>query len=228
MKIDWNEILIGDLDFSFTIEIVIRTLVMFSMVLLILRMSGKKGVRQLSLFEVAIIIGLGSAAGDPMFNKDAAILPALVVFVTILLFYRLITYMAMKSERFEKVLEGEAMYIIEDGKFVLLGNHEHTFGKEEFFSEMRQQCIEHLGQVRVAILEPNGNVSFYYYDDNDVMYGLPVLPKVYAKKSEVIESAGKYACSYCGQVEDITGSSQQCPRCNQKEWVAAINTCRLS
>src|SRR3954464_14404634 len=84
VNVDWNAVFLGDLDFSFGIEIVVRTLIMFIMVLLMLRLSGKKGVRQLSLFEVAIIIALGSAAGDPMFNKDIAIVPALLVFVTIL------------------------------------------------------------------------------------------------------------------------------------------------
>ncbi|MCD9856786.1 hypothetical protein LUD75_18830 [Epilithonimonas sp. JDS] len=119
MDWDWNKIFLGELDFSFAVEIVIRTLIMFSMVLLILRLSGKKGVRQLSLFEVAIIIALGSAAGDPMFSKDVAIIPSLVVFVSIIIFYRMITYFAMKSEKFENFIEGEPLYVIEDGRFVL-------------------------------------------------------------------------------------------------------------
>ena len=160
MEFDWNEVFINDLDWSFTLQIVVRTLVMFSVILIFLRMSGKKGVRQLSIFEVAIIIGLGSAAGDPMSNKDSAILPALLVFVTVLGLYRLITWIAAKSEGFESVLEGDPVYIIEDGMFNL-DTGERTYAKDEFFSEMRQQNIEHLGQVRTAILETNGNVSFY-------------------------------------------------------------------
>lgn len=81
----------------------------------LLRLSGKKGVRQLSIFEVAIIITLGSAAGDPMFNNEFAILPSLLVFMITLAFHRALTYFASKNEKFENVLEGEAVYIIEDG-----------------------------------------------------------------------------------------------------------------
>ncbi len=228
MNLDWNKILIGDLDFSFGAEIVIRSLVMFAMVLLILRLSGKKGVRQLSLFEVAIIISLGSAAGDPMFNQDIAILPALLVFVTVLTLYRVITYFAAKSEQFEKVLEGDCMYIIEDGCLAEISIHDHTFAKDEFFAEMRQQSIEHIGQVRTAILETNGNISFYYYSDEDVKYGLPILPKVYETRSCDIHAAGKYACTYCGYVEKLNNGQHECKRCQKKEWVLAINTLRLS
>lgn len=43
-----------------------------------LRLSGKRGIRQLSLFELAIILCLGSAAGDPMFTKDLPIAHAFV------------------------------------------------------------------------------------------------------------------------------------------------------
>lgn len=226
--LDWHKIFFNDLDWSLAIEIVLKTIIMFALILIFLRLSGKKGVRQLSIFEVAIIIGLGSAAGDPMLNSDNAILPAVLVFALILLFYRLLTWLAIKSERFESVLEGDPMYVIEDGMFVVLGNNEHTYAKDEFFSEMRQQSIEHVGQVKTAILETTGTVSFYYYTDEKVKPGLPVLPKPYAKKSNKIDLPGKYACTYCGNVEEIKGNQLKCQRCGKEEWVTAIKTLRVT
>jgi uncharacterized membrane protein YcaP (DUF421 family) len=226
MNLDLKTIFIGDLDFSFTIEIVIRTLIMFSMVLLILRLSGKKGVRQLSLFEVAIIIALGSAAGDPMFNKDAPLLPSVIVFAAIIILYRTITYFATKSEKFENIIEGEPLYVIENGEFVLGVKKDHTFAKDEFFSEMRQESIEHVGQVKTAILETTGNISFYYYTDDTVLYGLPILPKPYKKKLREIITEDMYACTYCGHAEKLTVGVHSCSRCDRDEWVRAINTVR--
>lgn len=228
MDLDFNKIFIGELDFSFALEIVIRTIIMFSMVLLILRLSGKKGVRQLSLFEVAIIIALGSAAGDPMFSKESSILPSVIVFASIIVLYRVITYFAMKSEKFEDFIEGEPLYVIEDGKFVMGVKKDHTFAKDEFFSEMRQESIEHLGQVKTAVLETNGKISFYYYSDDEVMYGLPVLPKAYEKKIVDIVNTTHYACTYCGQVEKLSSGKNNCSRCNHSEWVSAINNIRIT
>ncbi|WP_228462847.1 DUF421 domain-containing protein [Chryseobacterium caseinilyticum] len=225
---EWNRIFIGDLDFSFAIEITVRTLIMFSMVLLILRLSGKKGVRQLSLFEVAIIIALGSAAGDPMFNKESSVLSSVIVFAAIILLYRLITYIATKSEKFENIIEGEPLYVIENGEFVLGVKKDHTFAKDEFFSEMRQESIEHVGQVKTAILETTGNISFYYFKDDEVMYGLPILPHVYKKKLQLIEQAGYYSCTYCGHSLFLEAGQKKCSRCEKTEWVKAINTLRLT
>lgn len=55
---------------------------MFLIVLMIIRLSRKRGVRQLSILEIAIIASLGSAAGNPMFYKDVAIMPALLVCIS--------------------------------------------------------------------------------------------------------------------------------------------------
>jgi uncharacterized membrane protein YcaP (DUF421 family) len=226
MNFDWHTILVNDLDWEYFLEIVLRTFIMFVFVLIFLRISGKKGVRQLSLFEVAIIIALGSAAGDPMFNKDTAILPSLLVFVVILIVYRAIIFFAARSEKIESLLEGEPMYIIEDGEFTLNEESDNTFAKDEFFAEMRAQSIEHLGQVKTALLETNGQVSFYYYEDDDVKPGLPVLPKPYSKKSAQIVQKGDYACTYCGKTQHLSGPAK-CSRCQHAEWVKAIDSRRI-
>lgn len=227
MNLDWHTIFINDLDFPYAMEIGLRTLLMFGFVLLLLRLSGKKGVRQLTIFEVAIIIALGSAAGDPMFNKDVAILPAILVFVMILGMYRLLIYFAARNERIESILEGDPMYVIEDGMFTVEEEGHTAFAKDEFFAEMRSASIEHVGQVRTGILETNGQLSFFYYSDDDVKPGLPVLPKPYRQRSKKIASPGHYACTYCANVEMLSKETE-CQRCGRDEWVIAIETLRIS
>ena len=119
------------------------------------------------------------------------------------------------------------MYIIEDGMFTMEEESHTTFAKDEFFAEMRSASIEHIGQVRIAILETNGQVSFYYYDDEDVKPGLPVLPKPYNERSTNISKHGNYACTYCGNVMKLQ-KENKCQRCGHDEWVVAINTCRVA
>jgi uncharacterized membrane protein YcaP (DUF421 family) len=227
MPFDLQRIFADNLDLVFAGEILLRTLVMFLFVLVFLRLSGKKGIRQLSVFEVAIIISLGSAAGDPMFQSDVPILPALIVFAIILGIYRLLTWLMTKSQKIETLLEGNAEYIIEDGQFVLETMSKHTFARDEFFSEMRQQSIEHLGQVRIAILETTGSMSFFFYEDDEVVPGLPILPKMYNEMSNDIEESGKHACVKCGNVEDLN-TAKSCQRCEETLWVKAIKTIRIS
>ena len=227
LEIDWKNFWLRDLDFSLALEIGIRTLIMFTFVLVFLRSSGKKGVRQLSIFEVAIIIALGSAAGDPMVSSESAILPSLLVFIVILLLYRLITYLTAKSQKIEMILEGDPMYIVEDGLFTMKKDGDANFAKDEFFAEMRVQNIEHLGQVRAAVLETNGQVSFLFYPDEQIDYGLPIFPKPYHQKTENIFKDGHSACTHCAKVVKIA-TAHICERCGKKEWVPAINTVRYT
>lgn len=224
---EFTRIFSEGLDFSFALEVIFRTFIMFMLILIVLRALGKRGIRQLSLFEVAIIIGLGSAAGDPMFNQDQPILPAIIVFITICLFYRLITWLAAKNDHFEGILEGKPLYIIEDGVFNVTNQDEHSFATDEFFAEMRQQNIEHLGQIRTAMLETNGNVSFLYLSDEEVKPGMPIWPKLYNQKSKIIPADGDYACTRCACVSQVTTPSQTCVHCGGEEWVLSLNSKRI-
>lgn len=227
MKLDWERIFLNGLQLPYVAEILIRTSFMFFLVLILLRLSGKRGVRQLSFFEVAIIISFGSAAADPMFNKDLAIVPCIIVLAAIVTVYRSITWLTMKSEHIESVFEGDPEYVIEDGMFVLIGKNGKTFAKDEFLCELRQQSVEHLGQVRVAILETNGEISFIFYADSEVKYGMPVLPKAYSQMSEHIAAPGIYACTACGHTAQLA-QAEPCSRCRRNIWVKAINTKRTT
>ena len=61
---DFFNIFIGDTTWTFILEILVRCFLMFIIIISFLRLSGKRGVRQLSLFELAIILCLGSATGE--------------------------------------------------------------------------------------------------------------------------------------------------------------------
>lgn len=225
---DWKRIFLHELDGHFIVEIAFRTVFMFVVVLVILRLSGKRGVRQLSIFELAIILTLGSAAGDAMFYKDVALLVTVLVCVTAIGVYRLITWLMTKSDRLEQLLEGRPVYIIEDSVMVIKHDQKDSLSKDEFFAELRENGVEHLGQVRVAILETDGNLSVFFYADDDVKYGLPILPHDYHKCSDTITEAGLYACIICGTLSQLEPGRHRCRRCQHHEWVKAINTKRVS
>lgn len=201
---------------------------MFVVVVTILRLSGKRGVRQLSIFELAIILTLGSAAGDAMFYEDVALFATVLVCITAIALYRLITWLTAKSRRLEKLLEGKAMYIVEDSVMIIKDDEKESLSKEEFFAELREKGVEHLGQVRAAILETGGNLSVFFYANDEIKYGLPILPRAYDKHSDTITEKGLYACVVCGTLDRLEAGRHRCKRCQHHEWVKAINTKRVS
>ncbi|MBF4488420.1 DUF421 domain-containing protein [Psychrobacter sp. N25K4-3-2] len=222
---DWASIFIYDTTWAFAAEIVVRVIVMFVLIILFLRFTGKRGVRQLSIFELTIILSLGSIAGDPMFTEDLPIIQAVLIMSTVILLYRLFTWIMMKYQPFEDLLEGKSLYIVEDGMLVLDKIKKGKMSHDEFFAEMRQQGVEHLGQVRTGLLETDGNFSILLYEPEKTGYGMPLFPKQYQPVEE-IESGTYYACMHCGYVNHISDPNQCCERCENdcRDWAKALNS----
>lgn len=223
---DLLDIFIYDTSWPFVGEILIRCVTMYLLIILFLRLTGKRGVRQLSIFEVAIILALGSIAGDPMFTEDIPLIQAVIVMFVIIAMYRLTTWLMMKYQWFEDLIEGKALYIVEDGELVLDKIKKGSMSHDEFFAEMRQQNTEHLGQIRTALLETDGTFSILFFPHDQVRYGLPLFPKA-CHIVDTVEPDIRYACIYCGNVRFLSRPKQQCDRCGDHDWTKAMNTRRI-
>ena len=116
---NWNEFLLGSEEWNFLPEVFVRSVIMFGIILLSLSILGKRGVKQLSVFELVVIIGLGSAAGDPMFYRDVGLLPVLIVFVIVITLYSLVTNLVGKNKKIEKAIEGSSICLVNNGKFAI-------------------------------------------------------------------------------------------------------------
>ncbi|HEU5146649.1 MAG TPA: YetF domain-containing protein [Chryseosolibacter sp.] len=225
---DWERILINDLPYAFLLEVLMRTAIMFTFLVIALRFTGKRGVKQLSIFEIVIIIAMGSAAGDPMFYEDVGILPALCTFVVVIASYRFVTWLTGKSRWFEGLLEGHAQLLIENGVFSVVKFKKEAIAQDEFFSELRLQSIDHLGQIRYAFLEPSGNISVFFFPDDEVKPGLPVIPSLFERKSATIPHEGIFSCANCGYTLTTGPGHAICPTCKREEWVESISTIRIT
>lgn len=226
---DWKELLVGEEEFSFLLEVILRTLVMFFFLVITLRLTGKRGVKQLSIFEMVMIIGLGSAAGDPMFYKSVGILPAILVFMLILLSYRLMVLIITRSEKFEKFFEGEAKYIIKNGESTSTSVSNQELAADEFFAQLRAKNIDHFGQIKCALLETNGEVNVLFFKDEEVLPGLPIWPELYQQKHQKIAVEAIYACSHCGKTEVLKPTDRKvCAKCTNEIWVKALSCTRTN
>lgn len=225
---DWQRMLLDGLPLSFLGEIAVRVLFGYTLVFLFLKFSGRRGIRQLSIFELVVILTLGATAGDVVIFYDVPMLSAAMVFLCILLLYRATTYLMQSSERFTQWVEGKPETLIHDGMYSVESFRKMNITDDEFLMELRQQSVEHLGQVRLGILEVDGNLSLFFYDPEHVRPGLSVLPPQHRDAYRTIPLEGNYACVSCGCVQSFEGGEQDpvCPRCRGTEWASALTTTR--
>lgn len=228
-QFNWKQLLLGNEAWGFLPEVLLRSFVMFIIILTSLLILGKRGVKQLSIFELVVIIGLGSAAGDPMFYKDVGILPAIVVCTVVVGLYSLITYFVGINKKFEKLIEGVPVCLIKEGVFSIENFKKEILSEHEFFAELRMQGVSQLGQIEEAIEEVSGNISIFFYPDEDVKDGLPIMPDSLDKSQQKISSTGNYSCTFCGYTTKLEPTARiNCPNCKRCEWVKASNRKRVT
>ncbi|WP_054179143.1 DUF421 domain-containing protein [Trabulsiella odontotermitis] len=226
---DWQRMALDKVPFDFLWEVALRSIYTFVLVFIFLKITGRRGVRQMSLFEVLIILTLGSAAGDVAFYDDVPMLPVLVVFVSLALLYRSVMWLMSRSEKLEDLLEGKPVVVIENGELAWEKLNAENLTEFEFFMELRLRGVEQLGQVRLAIMETNGQVSVYYYPDDEVKKGLTILPEYCNKRFTVIPEHDDYACVRCSAVRQMDpGDRLVCPRCGHPEWSKASQAIRVT
>lgn len=224
---DLETLLFGKEGAGFLPEVFLRSAVMFVVLCVGIRLMGKRGVGQLSVFELVVIIGLGSAAGDPMFYEDVGLLPGVAVFVTVIVLYRIAVKLVAVSEPIDRALEGSPMTVVRDGVFETRSFRKETLAQDEFFSEMRMKGVTHLGQVEEAILETTGVLSLIFFEDERVAPGLPILPRHFGEQVTRVEAPGLYACAFCGRTAELGPGEHRCGHCERRRWVRARSERRV-
>lgn len=228
---DLQRILIGDLPLLFLAEVALRTVVLYSYALLLFRIMGKRSVGQLTPLELVIVVGLGSAVGDPMFYPDVPILHGMLVITLVAIMQRALTYVKRRHPGIEDIIKGHPVRLVFDGLLDLSGMAEAQLSREEVFMELRERSYVNLGEVHSVYMEPNGTISYYQHDPEDVRPGLPltppwdIQPPVTFRQGTPAPEGAYYGCGFCGQpVEFAAGETLPgCPRCGKGPWVRATS-----
>ena len=227
LQIDWRTLLLGEEEWSFLYEVLLRSAVMFLVAITAMRAIGRRGTKQ-GVFELVLIITLGSAAGDPMFYKKVGVLPAILVFGCVVIMYKIINFLTARIQALDDLIEGTHVRLIRGCRFAVENTKLENLRHDELFEDLRQHNVKHLGQIESAYIEASGQLSVYFLPDDKVEYGLPVLPELFEKQIEEIKHQGIYSCSHCGNTKEIAPARHHtCEICENKIWVKSINDRRV-
>ena len=147
-------------DPSTILSVVVRTAIIATLVFVIVKWLGGKGIGQLSPFGLLIVVGLGSAIGDPMLYKEISITQSMAAVIIVVIFFKVIDYLTLKSRRFRDSLEPKPILLVEHGMLVDEGLKKAKLDITEFEAEMRLKGIENVREIKYARLESNGRISF--------------------------------------------------------------------
>ena len=148
----------------------IRTIVLYFLLILSVRLMGKRQVGQLETSEFVVALLIADLAAVPMQDSSIPLLSGVVPLLTVLGLELTVSTLVLKSVTFRKFLCGRPVILIDNGTVIQENLRRTRVTLEELLSHLRQKDILDLTTVRYAILETDGNLSVFPYppEENSV------------------------------------------------------------
>lgn len=137
----------------------IRAIILYVVVLITMRLMGKREIGQLQPFELAISIMIADLASVPMSELGIPITNGIIPILALLVIYMFISILNMKSVNFRKVMSGKPSLLIYRGKIDEKALKKESITINELQERLRVDNIFNLGDVEYAILETNGELT---------------------------------------------------------------------
>ena len=140
-------------------ELVARAAIVYVVLVLLLRVTGKRQVGQLAPFDLVLLLVLSNAVQNSITAGDETLLGGLISAVTLVGLNYLVGVLTFRSRKLEVLLDGRPQILIHDGELfqdVLARNKITRF---ELDAELRDAGCERVEEVKTAILEINGAIT---------------------------------------------------------------------
>jgi uncharacterized membrane protein YcaP (DUF421 family) len=218
---DINRILFGDAPVGFLAEVFVRTLILYLILLIILRLLGKRMSGQLTVTEISVMIMLGAIVGSPVQLPDRGVGVGVFILICVLIFQRLLTQWAFNNPKVENLTQGDMLLLVKDGVLQLEQMKKSNISRQQVFTQLRNKNILQLGAVKRMYLETCG--IFSIYENADPLPGLPVLPPGDKAIQQVMKRVeGTIACNNCGLPQKDDDRKKRCYNCGQVKWDIAV------
>jgi uncharacterized membrane protein YcaP (DUF421 family) len=147
------------------LEVCLRTAVIYVVVLIGIRLSGKREVGQMTPFDLTLLLLISNAVQNAMTGPDTSLLGGVVAASTLLLMNYLIAELSGGNRRFRKLIQGQPSLMVHDGEAILPHMVKEHVSMDELQRAMREHGISSLHDVALAVLEVDGSISFLKYDE---------------------------------------------------------------
>ena len=217
---DWVRILVGNVPAEFYIELLIRTVILFFLLIISMRFLGKRMAAQISHMEKVALFSLAAAIGIPLQAPDRGILPGVVIAVAVVIVGHVIANLIYRNEKFEKSVNDFVVNLVNDGVINMKGLAGTTLSVERLFAHLRAVGIKQLGEVKRFYLEANGTYSLIRQEQPG--YGLSILPSFDKEFVSEQKECPETVCHACGKRRVENEDKEVCTSCGHHHWVRAF------
>jgi uncharacterized membrane protein YcaP (DUF421 family) len=147
------------------LQIVLRTGVIYLLVLIGVRLSGKREVGQMTPFDLTLLLLLSNSVQNAMTGPDTSLLGGAAAASTLLVLNYLVANLSGRNRKVRRLVEGEPSLLIHDGKVIDAHMAREHVSMDELNRALREHGINSCDQVALAVLEVDGSISCLKYDE---------------------------------------------------------------
>ena len=141
-------------------ESVIRPVLVYLVLLLLLRLSGKRTLAQITSFDFVLLLTIGNATQQALIGEDNSMVHGAILVATLISLNYVLQLLKQHSKRFSRLLDDIPLVIVADGKPLKDRMDKARVDEDDVLDAARESCgLEHMDQIRHAILERDGQIS---------------------------------------------------------------------
>jgi uncharacterized membrane protein YcaP (DUF421 family) len=141
-------------------DLVLRTIFIFVLIVIVTRAVGRRELSSLEPIDLILLVVMGDLVQSGITQSDNSLTGTTVVIVTMAVLVVTTAWLGFRFKRLRPILEGEPIVVMVDGRVLEKNLNRQRMTVEELGAEARLQQIASLDDVRYAVLESNGKVSF--------------------------------------------------------------------
>lgn len=145
--------------------IVLRTAVIYGVVLLGVRLAGKREVGQMTPFDLTLLLLISNAVQNAMTGPDTSLAGGVVAAATLLIVNYFVGELSGVNRSFRKLVQGEPSLLVHDGQVISSHMAQEHVSMDELQRAMREHGIATCHDLALAVLEVDGSISCLKYDD---------------------------------------------------------------
>ncbi|MCX7841880.1 MAG: DUF421 domain-containing protein [Clostridia bacterium] len=137
----------------------VRTLILYTIVVIVMRIMGKRQIGQLQPFELAVAIMISELAAVPMQDTRIPLINGIIPILTLLIAQIILSFVSLKSIKARGVICGKPTVMIENGTIIEENLRKEMYTLNDLLEQLRIKDTPNINDVEFAILETNGQLS---------------------------------------------------------------------
>lgn len=139
--------------------IVVRTLVVYFVLFLAIRVAGKREIGQMTPFDLVVLLVISNAVQNAMLGPDNSLNGGILAALSLLFVNRFVARLGLRSRWLQEQLVGQPTVLVNDGQVVQENLRREGVSVDEVTQALREHGIQDLKTVRLAVLEVDGTIS---------------------------------------------------------------------